>query len=176
MTDALMLIIGLVVGAGGTFLFTALAGKSALTRAHSEADQIRENAKLEAANKAKEIELAAKQQQLKLKEKFERENEGSRKKLEEQESRLTKREDTLDRKLDTLVGQGKDSRRPGSQGRRCAKSRSQIKEQQLDDMLKEQRERLLQITNMSPDQAKEMLLKRIEDECRQRCRRDRSRR
>jgi ribonuclease Y len=32
--------------------------------------------------------------------------------------------------------------------------------------LRQQRERLLQITGLSPDQAREMLLKRIEDECR----------
>jgi ribonuclease Y len=45
----------------------------------------------------------------------------------------------------------------------------QIKEQELDGILKEQRDRLLQITNLSVDQAKEMLLKRIEDECRRDC-------
>jgi ribonuclease Y len=41
-----------------------------------------------------------------------------------------------------------------------------MKEQQLDGVLKEQRERLLQIANLSVDQAKELLLKRIEDESR----------
>src|SRR5207302_1832921 len=40
------------------------------------------------------------------------------------------------------------------------------KEQQLEGVLKEQRDRLLQMANMSAEQAKEMLLKRIEDECR----------
>jgi ribonuclease Y len=41
-----------------------------------------------------------------------------------------------------------------------------MKEQQLDGVLKEQRERLLQIANMSAEQAKEMLLRRIEEESR----------
>src|SRR5207248_2754804 len=36
---------------------------------------------------------------------------------------------------------------------------------QLDGVLKEQRERLLAIAGMSAEQAKELLLKRIEDEC-----------
>jgi ribonuclease Y len=39
-------------------------------------------------------------------------------------------------------------------------------EAELNRILKEQRERLLGITNLSPDQAREMLLKRIEDDCR----------
>src|SRR5208282_5423425 len=43
------------------------------------------------------------------------------------------------------------------------------KEEQLTQVLHEQRDRLLQLTNLSPDQAKEMLLKRLEDECRHDC-------
>src|SRR5678815_4486680 len=39
-----------------------------------------------------------------------------------------------------------------------------MKEEQLSQVLKEQRDRLLQITGLSADQAKEMLLKRVEDE------------
>ncbi len=168
MFDALMLIIGLVAGAGGAFLFTSLSGKSTLTRARAEADQLRENAKLEASNKAKEIELAARQQQMKAKEQFERESETSRKKLEELETRLNKREDTLDRKLDTLSVKEKmlDDRDSKVATR---EKQIQIKDQQLDDVLKEQRDRLLQIANMSVEQAKELLLKRIEDECRRDC-------
>src|SRR5208282_3501486 len=39
------------------------------------------------------------------------------------------------------------------------------KEEQLTQVLHEQRDRLLQLTNLSPEQAKEMLLKRIEVDC-----------
>src|SRR5439155_9592048 len=79
------------------------------------------------------------------------------------ELRLTKREDTLDRKLDTLSVKEKNledqERRVGTRDKQLT-----MKEQQLDDVLKEQRERLLGIAGMSVEQAKEMLLKRIEDE------------
>ena len=168
MLDALMLLIGLVAGAGGVMLFTHLAGKSALARARTEADQIRENARQEATNKAKEIELSAKQQQLKLKEQFERENESARKKLEEHDARLSKREDTLDRKLDTLSV--KEKTLDDLEAKVASREKQvQMKEQQLEGVLKEQRDRLLQITGLSVDQAKEMLLKRIEDESRREC-------
>ena len=40
------------------------------------------------------------------------------------------------------------------------------KDDQLSKVLADQRERLLQISNMSADQAKDMLLKRVEQECR----------
>jgi ribonuclease Y len=158
-------LIGLIVGAGGLYAFITMAGKSAIAQARTEADQIRESARREAENKAKEIELSARQEQLKLKEKFERENEASRRKLEEHESRLTKREDTLDRKLDTLSVK---ERNLDDLENKLAKRDKELnaRDNELTQLLKEERERLLNITNMGPEQAKEMLLKRIEDECR----------
>jgi ribonuclease Y len=163
MLDTIWALVGVIIGAGGVLLFTQMAGRSALARARAEADQIRENARQEASNKAKEIELTARQQMLKVKEQVERDQEGARKKLEEHESRLTKREDTLDRKLDTLSVKEKNiddlERKVGTREKQVA-----MKEQQLDEVLKEQRERLLAIAGMSVEQAKEMLLTRIEDE------------
>ncbi|HMB96297.1 MAG TPA: Rnase Y domain-containing protein, partial [Tepidisphaeraceae bacterium] len=158
-------LIGLIVGAILCYLALHLTGRSAVARAQAEADQIRASARQEAENKAKELELAARQEQLRFKEKFERENESSRKKLEELESRLTKREDTLDRKLDTLSVK---ERNLDEMEARLAKREKEVtaSEAELADILRQQREQLLGITNLSPDQAREMLLKRIEDECR----------
>jgi ribonuclease Y len=159
-------VIGLIAGAAGTMAFLQTAGRNTLNRAREEADRLRENARKEAENKAKEIELLAKQEQLKVKEKFERENEQARRKLEEHDQRLAKREDTLDRKLDTLSIK---ERNLDDQESKLTRREKEVaaKETQLDDVLKQQRERLLGITNLSPEQAKEMLLKRIEDECKQ---------
>ena len=159
------IVIGLLVGGGAVLAFIQFSARSLLSRARLEADAMRDNARREAENKAKEIELANRQEQIKLKERFERENEQARKKLEEHEQRLAKREDTLDRKLDTFTVKERhlDDLERKLQAREKAVA---AKEQQLDESLKEQRERLLQITGMSPEQAREMLLKRIEDECR----------
>src|SRR5947208_16830750 len=160
------ILIGLVLGGGGAFALIQTIGKNKLSRARAEADQLRENARSQAENKAKEIELAAKQEQLKLKEKFERENESARKKLDEHESRLAKREDTLDRKLDTLTVK---ERNLDDHEHKMAKREKDVaaKEAELTDVLRQQRERLLNITNLTPEQAREMLLGRIENECKQ---------
>jgi ribonucrease Y len=158
------MLVGLVVGAAAVFAFVQMSARNVLTRARAEAEQLRENVSKEAQNKAKEIELAAKQDQLRVKEKFEREQETLRRRLEEHEARITKREDTLDRKLDTLSVKEKNL---DDLERRIAQREKAVtaKDEQLSQVLKEQRDRLLQITNLSPDQAKEMLLKRVEDEC-----------
>src|SRR5215208_5996317 len=157
------MLVGLVVGAGAVFAFMQMSARNVLTRARAAADQLRENVTKEAQNRAKEIELAAKQEQMKVRSQFERENESSRRKLEELEARLTKREDTLDRKLDTLSVKEKNL---DDQERRVQQREKAVagKDEQLTQVLKEQRDRLLQITGMSPEQAKEMLLKRVEDE------------
>jgi len=160
------IIIGLAVGAGGLLAFLHFAAKNVLKQARTDADQIRHNATQEGQNKAKEIELAARQEQLKLKEQFERQHEKERNELKALEQRLTKREDTLDRKLDTLSM--KEKHLDELETRLARRDKSVVeKEQQLDQTLKEQKEKLLQIAGLSQEQAREMLLRRVEDECRQ---------
>ncbi|MGB7156977.1 MAG: ribonuclease Y [Tepidisphaeraceae bacterium] len=162
------LLIGVVVGGAGVFLFIQMAGKNAIQRARQEGEQVRENARLEATNKAKEIELQYRQEQLKLKEQFEKENEASRRKLQEHENRLDKREDVVDKKLDTLTV--KERKLDDLEKSLANRDKSvAAKETELTGILTQQRERLLQIANISPEQAKELLLRRIEDETRGEC-------
>jgi len=158
-------LLGLIVGAAAMYLWVRSATHGMLNTARAEADRTRQSARLEAENKAKEIELAAKQQQLKLREDFEKETEADRRKLGDLENRLNKREDTLDRKLDTLSVKEKNLDDLEVKLSRREKS-VVIKEQDLEKVLQEQKDRLLQVANMSVDQAREMLLKRIEDETR----------
>lgn len=159
------ILIGLIAGAGAAIGLILLSGRNALARARAEADRLLSTARQQADNAAKEIELAARQEQLRVKEKFERENESARRKLEEAEQRLAKREDTLDKKLETLAVK---ERHLDDLNQNVTSREKQVKarEGELEDLLRQQKERLLAITGMSQDQARELLLKRIEDECR----------
>lgn len=162
------IIIGLVLGGGGAIAYVTLTSRSLLARAREDARQVIDNATKEATNKAKEIELAAKEQQQKIRSDFEKETETARQELKQLEQRLTKREDTLDRKLDTLTVKERnlDDLERKLQNREKSVA---TKEKELTQVLAEQRERLLAVTQLTPDQAKEMLLRRIEDECRAEC-------
>lgn len=166
--DMAYLLMGFILGGAGVFAFIHFAGKNALQRARQDGEQLRENARLQATNKAREIELQYRQEQFKLKEQFERENEGARRKLQEHENRLDKREDVLDRKLDTLTVK---ERKLDDLEKSLNNRDKQIaqKENELNGILVEQRSRLLQIAGISDEQAKEMLLRRIEDETRGEC-------
>jgi len=157
--------IGFLVGGAAVYVALLTIGKNLIQQARQQADQLRENTLKEAQTKAREIELAAKQEQLRAREAFEKEAEAERRSLKEQENRLTKREDNLDRKLDTLAVKEKNLE---SMESRLAQRESRMaqKEKQLDEMIEEERQKLLQMTGLTTDQAKEILLRRIEDECR----------
>lgn len=157
--------IGFLVGGAAVYVALLTIGKNLIQQARQQADQLRENTLKEAQTKAREIELAAKQEQLRAREAFEKEAEAERRSLKEQENRLAKREDNLDRKLDTLAVKEKNLE---SMESRLAQRESRMaqKEKQLDEMIEEERQKLLQMTGLTTDQAKEILLRRIEDECR----------
>jgi ribonuclease Y len=159
------IVIGLVLGAAGVFGFLKLTANNLLAQARTESEQLKRNATLEAETRVKELELAAQQKQLTAKEKLEQEQSAARRKLEEHESRLDKRESTIDRKLDTLSVL---ERKLDERDARLAKAEKSVTERdaELTRMLVEERERLLAITSLTPEQAKGMLLSRIENECR----------
>jgi len=158
-------VIGLIVGAVGVFFYLSSSAKNLVGQARSDADRIRESARKEAETLAKEVALAARQEQVRLKQEFDKEHEAERRQIKEQEQRLAKREDTLDRKLDTLTV--KERNLDNLEARLSQRDKSLAgKEKQLDGMIEEERQKLLQITNLSPESAREMLLHRIEDECR----------
>jgi ribonuclease Y len=159
------ILIGLIVGAGATMGLVTRLGRNALARARAEGERLVTNARQQAENQAKQIELTARQDQLKAKEKFERDLESSRKKLDEQEQRLAKREDTLDKKLETL---GVKERHLDELNRDLTSRERVVKEREADlaEVLRQQKDRLLSIAGFSAEQARELLLRRIEDECR----------
>ncbi len=157
-------IAGLLLGAGGLFAFFKASSASLIARAKQQADQLTQNAERDAQSRVRELELKARQEQMSLKEQTERELESNRKKLAEAELRLTKREDTFDRKLATLDVK---ERNLDDTERKIVRREAVITASEADiaKSLEEQKQRLLSISGLSVDQAKQLLLTRIEDEC-----------
>ena len=139
-------LLGLIAGGGGIFAYIQASGKIRhRTRSCAEAENLVSNAR-EAQNKAKEIELAAKQEQLSSRSSSSARTRAAPQKLEEHESRLTKREDMLDRKLDTLSVKEKNLDDLESEACAAREGRRRQGGAARRSVLKEQRERLLQIT------------------------------
>jgi ribonucrease Y len=156
---------GVVAGLLVAFLLVKIIGKSALSRRAAEAETLIADARRQAADLIKQSQLDAKEETLKSREQAKREVETMREEMRRIEERLLKREDTLDQKLDTLTTKEKNlENMEKSLGDRTRNL--QAKEQQVDQTLAREKEILLQITNMSTEDAKQLLLKRVEGEVR----------
>jgi ribonuclease Y len=168
MPPALWAVIGAALGALACYALLIVTGKNIVQQAKTEANQYKETSKIAAEAKAREIALLAQEEQRKAREQFKQESESTKREIKELEARLTKREDTLDRKLDTLSV--KEKHLEDLEGRLTMRDRTvAAKDAELTDILKQQREKLLAISGMSAEQAKEILLRRIEDECKSDC-------
>ena len=156
---------GLVLGVIGTLVAIRMMGGRAIADARREADRITESARAEARNEAEKIRVDAEKEILERSRSFEKEIEASRAELREQERRLSKREDVLDRKLDTLGVKEESLSREADRLRDLDKKLSERSEE-LDQLIERQTEALSNVAQLSRDDAKELLLERIEEEVR----------
>jgi len=123
-----------------------------------------EGAKREAENIIKSAQLDAAAETIKKKEQFTTETNQVRAELHETEMRLSKREDNLDRQAETLQQRENALKQKERETDRKLHNIDN-KEKQLSVLIAQQKNQLLKITAMNVEDAKELLLKRLEDEC-----------
>ncbi|MBM3156865.1 MAG: DUF3552 domain-containing protein, partial [Chloroflexi bacterium] len=145
------LIAGLAVG----FYIRNLIMARRIHLARKDAAKILE----EATTKQKEILLEAKEEAIKIKADAESEIRGRRSELHRQERRIAQKEENLDRKTEAM------ERRDRSL---AAKEKDAEKSQaQLEELKRKQIQQLELISGMSTSEAKNLLLKTVEEETRQ---------
>jgi ribonucrease Y len=134
--------------------------------ATEKSKQIIEQAHKEAQNLRKEIELEAKDLKLKLRADFEQETKETRQELKDTEKRLMQREENIERKSELLDKKEKDiSLKESNISQKQASINS--KEEELVQVLSEERQKLQRVAGMSSDEAKKLLLLRMQDEAKQ---------
>ncbi len=163
MGHILATIIGVVVGGVGLWITMNSIGKSRIRQAEDQVKNILKEAETKAENITKTAQLEAKAESIKMREEFEKESTQVRNELRDLERHITKREDTVDRKWDTITEKEKQLDRRDA---KLVEKEKDIanKDEQLTKTLSEQRTHLLRIANISVEEAKEMLLARIEGE------------
>jgi ribonuclease Y len=123
-----------------------------------------EGAKREAENIIKSAQLDAAAETIKRKEEFTAESDRIRAELRETETRLAKREDVLERQAEGLAKREESSRQQEQELDRRLRN-VELKDKQLSALMAQQKNQLLKITAMDINEARELLLKRLEDEC-----------
>jgi ribonuclease Y len=164
-TIGLLLGLGIGLGAGasvGLILLRSLT-RIGSRNAHARAEEILADAHRQAETIRKEADLQAKVEALQRREAIDREVEASRRELREQERRLEKRADLLDQKLDLL---NRKEREFETVQRYLSEQKEELdrRGQQLDRLLAEQREALHRLSGIGPEEARAMLLTRLNEE------------
>ncbi|MDX2016867.1 MAG: ribonuclease Y [Planctomycetota bacterium] len=155
------MIVGFVIAFGVIKITSGLT----IARARAEAKSILERAELDAKTAGEKARLESERGLLERKERFEKELEGRRNELGEQERRLAKREDVFERKEEALALKEQTLTRQAD-GLKQREAGLTTKEAELSKVLQDQKERLQSIAGMSIGEAKDLLLKRVEDDVR----------
>jgi ribonuclease Y len=123
-----------------------------------------DGAKKEAENIIKSARVDAAEETIKRKEKFSAEASQIRAELRETEMRLGKREDLLEREAESLLKQDKALKEKEKDIQRHLRNLD-LKEKELSSVIAQQKNQLLKITAMNVDEARQLLLTNLEDEC-----------
>jgi ribonuclease Y len=139
----------------------------ARTRAKTIAEDLQrqmDGAKKEAENIIKSAQIEAAAEAIKKKEEFTAEANRIRGELRENEGRLAKREDVIERQTEMLQQQEKNLKGQEQEVDRRLRN-VELKDKQLSVLIAQQKNQLLKITGMDVEEARQLLLKRLEDEC-----------
>ncbi len=154
---------GLVVGFVLSFLFFKLSTSKKNKEVDEKAKKLLQDAEKEAGNIKKEAQLEATDTVLRIKTEAEKELKERRSELNLLEKRLRQREEMFDRKLEQIDRKESFFSKKDRELNNREKA-LQEKEQNYETLLKKQNELLAQIANLSVEEARQELFKRVEDE------------
>ncbi len=154
-----------ILGVGIGIALSRYFGAKSLAAGKEEAKRVVDRAIQDARAEAERLRLEGEKAALERKTKAEQELEAARSELRETERRLSKREDALDRREDTLNQKEAGANRTAESLKQREANVTQT-QQRLDATLAEQKEQLHKISGLSKEQARELLLARVEDDTR----------
>ncbi|MFH0913082.1 MAG: ribonuclease Y, partial [Candidatus Omnitrophota bacterium] len=152
----------LISGSLGYFFRRYIAEKK-IQDAETRAKQILEQAKKETQDKRREGELEAKDLLYRMRQDFERETKDRRQDIVNSEKRLAQKEENIDRRLELLERKEKETE-SRQENIRKQEEAIKAKDNQLQLLIAEEKERLQKIASLSAEEAKQILLSRLNEE------------
>mgnify|MGYP001017869255 CR=1 FL=1 len=149
-------IIGLGIGFFIGYIIRKKIAEAKIESAEIAANKILEEARRSSEAKKKEAILEAKEEIHKLRVELDRETRERRNEMQRLERRLLQKEEMLDRKSELIEGKEESIRSQEQELNQEKEEITKIKAQQMDE--------LVRISNLSFNQAREMILKRVEEE------------
>jgi len=159
---AIFMVVGCILILAGYFFRRYVAEKK-IQDAEAKARYILEQAKKEAQDKRRETELEAKDLLYRMRQDFERETKDRRAEISNLEKRLSSKEENIDRRLELLEKKEKEIEARQENTKKTEEA-LKSKEAQLHSLISEEKERLQKISSLSADEAKQILLSRLNEE------------
>ncbi len=166
MTEAILVgLAGLGAGFAIAFWIRGKIGSEKARAAEKEAAGILEESRQKADGLIKAAEVEIKEALFKMRSDFEQEAKESQSELKKREMRLVQKEEGLDRKVDQVEQRDQDL---GRRERTLQKREQQVEEQEqrITALVEEQRQQLERISGLTAEQAKDLLIRAMENEAR----------
>ena len=164
--SALWYIIPILVIFTGTIVFLLIkkaSGARAVFRASEEAKNILGKAQEEAEKTRREAAIEFKEKQLNLKAEFERQTRDSRRKINDMERMLMRKEENLERKFQSLDRKEKEQSAKEQRLYQKEKEVGEV-ERKFNELTRQAVAEMERIAGMTQDEAKNMLIKKLEEE------------
>jgi ribonuclease Y len=164
--NTLLIVGGFVVGFVMAYLIKGKIVSGKVRAAKEEALNIIRDAKRKSETLLKEARLEAKDRLFKMKSEFDTETKETRSELRKQERRLISKEENIDKKLEQLEHRDREIGR--SEENACPERQNPYRsdERKYNQLVEEQKQQLETISSLTAEQAKELLIRAMENEAR----------
>ncbi len=163
MLNIILLVVFVLSAAWVGYFIRRYVAERKLQDAETKVKQILEQAKKEAQDRRREAELESKDLLYRMRQDFERETKDRRQEVLNLEKRLTQKEENIDRRLDLLERKEKEIELRQENIKKQEES-LKAKDNQLHMLIAEEKERLQKISSLSTEEAKKILLSRLNEE------------
>jgi len=163
MLNIIVLVVSVLLATYVGYFLRRFIAERKVQDAETRAKFILEQAKKEAQDRRREVDLEAKDLLYRLRQDFDRQTQQRRQELSDLEKRLAQKEENIDRRLSLLENKEKEI----EQRRDNLKKQEEVikaKDNQLHLLIAEEKERLQKISSLSAEEAKHILLNRLNEE------------
>lgn len=157
------IIIGIVAGIISGWILAHYSAREKFKQTKEEAENLLHNAKLKSEEIKRKAELDSKELLYKLKVDFEKKYASRKEEIAELEKKLIQREENLEKRLDFIENKEREIYKKETALQNFGKELKE-REQELKNLIEEEKEKLRKISLLTPDEAREILLRRYEEE------------
>lgn len=161
----LYIIIGLIAGSLIGLWLGGLFEKNKLKRAKEDAAKILKEAQFKAEELMRKADLDGKELLYKLRLEFDKQNAAKREEVAQLEKRIIQREENLEKRLDFIETKEREQLIREESLKKLSQE-LKTKDDTLRQLIEEEKEKLKRISLLTPQEARELLLKRYEEELR----------